>query len=90
LSNSHGESFLAILNHKLRGDGIYLFDEPESALSPSRQMTALASIHRLVEERSQFIIATHSPILLAIRAVASSRSTATVYTRFHTKIPSTF
>jgi predicted ATPase len=62
---SHGEAFLAVLNHKLRGQGLYLFDEPEAALSPSRQMTALASIHSLVEDGSQFIIATHSPILLA-------------------------
>jgi predicted ATPase len=64
-NRSHGEAFLAILNHKLRGQGLYLFDEPEAALSPSRQMTALASIHSLVEDGSQFIIATHSPILLA-------------------------
>jgi predicted ATPase len=62
---SHGEAFLTILNHKLRGEGLYLFDEPEAALSPNRQMTALASIHSLVEDGSQFIIATHSPILLA-------------------------
>lgn len=64
-ARSHGEALLTILNHKLRGRGFYLFDEPEAALSPSRQMTALASMHRLVEEESQFIIATHSPILLA-------------------------
>lgn len=62
---SHGEAFLAVLNQKLEGHGLYLFDEPEAALSPSRQMTALASIHSLVMEKSQFIIATHSPILLA-------------------------
>ena len=62
---SHGEAFLAVLNHKLRGNGLYIFDEPEAALSPSRQMSALASIHRLVEDGSQFVIATHSPILLA-------------------------
>lgn len=62
---SHGESFLAVLNNKLRGDGLYIFDEPEAALSPTRQMTALASIHDLVKDGSQFIIATHSPILLA-------------------------
>jgi predicted ATPase len=62
---SHGEAFLAVLNHKLRGNGLYLFDEPEAALSPSRQLTALASIHDLVTDESQFIIATHSPILLA-------------------------
>ncbi len=62
---SHGEAFLVLLNRKLRGDGFYVFDEPEAALSPTRQMSALASIHRLVRARSQFIIATHSPILLA-------------------------
>ncbi|MCH9698700.1 MAG: AAA family ATPase [Gammaproteobacteria bacterium] len=62
---SHGEAFLTTLNQKLKGQGFYLFDEPESALSPQRQMAALASIHQLVEDKSQFIIATHSPILLA-------------------------
>lgn len=62
---SHGEAFLTTLNQKLRGDGFYIFDEPEAALSPQRQMAALISIHQLVENRSQFIIATHSPILLA-------------------------
>ena len=62
---SHGESFMAVLLHKLRGDGIYLLDEPEAALSPSRQLAALRAIHHLVEDSSQFIIATHSPILLA-------------------------
>lgn len=62
---SHGESFMAVLLHKLRGDGIYLLDEPEAALSPNRQLAALRAIHQLVEDSSQFIIATHSPILLA-------------------------
>jgi len=62
---SHGESFMAVLTNKLRGNGLYIFDEPEAALSPSRQMAALSAIHQLVEENSQFIIATHSPILLA-------------------------
>ena len=62
---SHGESFMALLLNKLRGQGLYLFDEPEAALSPNRQLAALSAIHQLVEEGSQFIIATHSPILLA-------------------------
>lgn len=62
---SHGESFLAVLNHKLRGRGLYLLDEPEAALSPARQLLALTAIHQLVQKQSQFIIATHSPILLA-------------------------
>ena len=62
---SHGEAFMSVLSHKLRGDGIYLLDEPEAALSPSRQMAALCAIDGLVQAQSQLIIATHSPILLA-------------------------
>jgi predicted ATPase len=62
---SHGESFMSTITNKLRGDGFYIMDEPEAALSPARQMAALSAIHQLVEKRSQFIIATHSPILLA-------------------------
>jgi len=64
-ARSHGESFMSLLVDKLRGDGIYLLDEPEAALSPSRQLAALRAIHELVEANSQFVIATHSPILLA-------------------------
>jgi len=64
-AQSHGESFITVLTRKLRGGGLYLFDEPEAALSPSRQLAALAAIHRLVCADSQFIIATHSPILMA-------------------------
>jgi predicted ATPase len=64
-TQSHGESFMAVLLNKLRGDGMYLLDEPEAALSPSRQLAALSAIHQLVEDSSQFIIATHSPILLS-------------------------
>jgi predicted ATPase len=56
---------MAVLLNKLRGNGIYLLDEPEAALSPSRQLAALSAIHQLVEDHSQFIIATHSPILLS-------------------------
>jgi predicted ATPase len=62
---SHGESFLALVQHRLHGDGLYIFDEPEAALSPKRQLALLARMHELVRERSQFIIATHSPILMA-------------------------
>lgn len=64
-SRSHGESFMAVLLNKFHGDGIYLLDEPEAALSPSRQLAALCAIHNLVEDSSQFVIATHSPILLS-------------------------
>ncbi len=62
---SHGESFMATMTNKLRGAGIYLFDEPEAALSPSRQLSALAVFDRLIKLDSQLIIATHSPILMA-------------------------
>lgn len=62
---SHGESFMAMMTNKLRGAGIYIFDEPEAALSPSRQLSALAVFKKLVDLESQLIIATHSPILLA-------------------------
>jgi predicted ATPase len=64
-AQSHGESFLTLLTHKFKGNGLYLLDEPEAALSPSRQLSALALIHRLVKADSQFIIATHSPIIMA-------------------------
>ena len=62
---SHGEAFMTTLTNKLKGNGLYIFDEPEAALSPSRQLAALSLIDKLVNENSQFIIATHSPILLA-------------------------
>lgn len=61
---SHGESFLALVQERFRGKGLYLLDEPEAALSPFKQMTLLVEIDRLVKRGSQFIIATHSPILL--------------------------
>jgi predicted ATPase len=64
-AQSHGEAFMALLTNKLRGKGLYLFDEPEAALSPNRQLAALSAIHHLVQNESQLIIATHSPILLS-------------------------
>ena len=62
---SHGESFFTLLNERLIGGGLYLFDEPEAALSPTRQMAMLTRMHELVLDASQLIIATHSPILMA-------------------------
>jgi len=62
---SHGQSFIALLVHRLGRDGLYLFDEPESALSPQGQLAMLARMHALVSEGCQFVIATHSPILLS-------------------------
>jgi predicted ATPase len=67
---SHGESFLALVEHRLRGHGLYVLDEPEAALSPVRQMALLSRLHALVQTSSQFIIATHSPILLAYPGAA--------------------
>jgi len=62
---SHGESFLALLMERFSGDGFYVLDEPEAALSPQRQLAALARLHQLAQAGSQFVIATHSPILMA-------------------------
>ena len=63
---SHGESFLALAQNNLRPNGLYLFDEPEAALSPQRQLTLLMQIYSCAKEGAQFIIVTHSPILLGI------------------------
>lgn len=62
---SHGESFLALATNRFEGNGLYILDEPESALSPQRLMSLLVIIDELVKNNSQFIIATHSPILMA-------------------------
>lgn len=62
---SHGESFFALMMNRFGGHGFYVLDEPEAALSPSRQLAMIARMHQLVQARSQFIIATHSPILMA-------------------------
>ena len=63
---SHGESFLALAQNQMRGNGVYIFDEPEAALSPQRQLTLLLEIYECAKNGAQFIIATHSPILLGI------------------------
>jgi predicted ATPase len=62
---SHGEAFFSTFMNRFRGKGIYILDEPEAALSPLRQLSMLSRIHELVNDDSQFIIATHSPILMA-------------------------
>ncbi len=63
---SHGESFLAVAQKHFRPHGLYFLDEPEAALSPQRQLTLLMEIDKCVKENSQFIIVTHSPILLGL------------------------
>lgn len=62
---SHGESFLALIKNRFHGNGLYILDEPEAALSPMRLLTLLSEIKYLVDKDSQFIISTHSPILMA-------------------------
>lgn len=62
---SHGESFLSIVKNRFSGNGLYILDEPEAALSPIRLLTLMAEIKYLIDNDSQFIISTHSPILMA-------------------------
>lgn len=64
---SHGESFLQLVQNRFSDHGLYILDEPEAALSPQRQLSLLCFIDQLVKEGSQFIIATHSPILISYR-----------------------
>jgi len=62
---SHGESFFALMNNRFGGQGFYVLDEPEAALSPTRQLAMIVRMHELVNLKSQFVVATHSPILMA-------------------------
>lgn len=62
---SHGEAFWSVATHRFRPNGLYILDEPEAALSPQRQLSMLSLLHRLSTEGSQFVVATHSPILMA-------------------------
>ena len=64
-ARSHGESFFTLITERFRGNGLYRLDEPEAALSPKRQLSFLTRMHDLLATGSQFIIATHSPIILA-------------------------
>ncbi len=62
---SHGESFITLVTERFGPDGLYILDEPEAALSPQRQLSLLRLMHDLIAQGSQFIVATHSPLLLA-------------------------
>jgi predicted ATPase len=62
---AHGESFFSVFMNRFGGNGLYILDEPEAALSPARQMAMISRMHDLVKQNSQFIIATHSPIIMA-------------------------
>jgi predicted ATPase len=72
---SHGEGFLAVMIHRFGADGFYLLDEPEAALSTQNCLTCLRRIHELVQQGSQFVISTHSPIILAYPDAAIYRCT---------------
>jgi predicted ATPase len=63
-TQSHGESFFALFEHRFGGQGLHILDEPEAALWPNRQLSFLVRMHELIRDGSQFIIATHSPIIL--------------------------
>lgn len=88
-ARSHGESFMSLRLDKLRGNGLYILDEPEAALSPTRQLAALVVIQELVNDESQFIIATHPPILLHIQMLRFKNLVNLVYWKSHMKKPST-
>ena len=62
---SHGESFMSLIANRFGGNGLYILDEPEAALSPSRILELMCYMHELEKKNSQFIISTHSPILMA-------------------------
>ncbi len=64
-TQSHGESFLKLFQARFVPDGLYLLDEPEAPLSPLRQLTFLSLLKEMVSQNAQFIIATHSPLILA-------------------------
>jgi len=64
-NRSHGESYMALFQARFVPGGLYLLDEPEAALSPTRQLSFIAALKQMVERDSQFVIATHSPIILA-------------------------
>ncbi|GAA0452102.1 AAA family ATPase [Alkalibacillus silvisoli] len=63
---SHGESFLNLFQARFQPKGLYILDEPEAPLSPLKQLTLISMIKEMITENAQFIIATHSPILMAI------------------------
>jgi predicted ATPase len=100
---SHGESFLALALHRFEPGGLYLLDEPEAALSVRGQLALLGRVHDLVGTGAQFVVATHSPILLAypgatiyelgpggIAAVAYDEAEPTVLTRSFLEAPERF
>jgi predicted ATPase len=102
-ARSHGESFIALITHRFGPGGLYILDEPEAALSVRGNLALLRRMHDLIAEGSQFIVSTHSPILLGfpgaliytldadgIRRTAYDDAEAVVLTREFLKDPETF
>lgn len=84
---SHGEAFVSIVK-EFRPKGLYIFDEPESALSPKRLFELMRSIHKFVNQGSQFIIATHSPVLLSYPSVIYEMSDAGIQHKTYDELAS--
>jgi predicted ATPase len=89
---SHGESFISLLQYRFTPSGFYVMDEPEAALSPQRQLSFLVLLHDLLNNNDniQFLIATHSPILLAYPDAQILYSTVVMFTRLATAKVSPF
>lgn len=84
---SHGESFMELFQSRFVPGGLYLLDEPEAALSPTRQLSFITALIRMVEKNAQFIIATHSPIILAFPgAVIWSFDGGTIHQAFYDQL----
>jgi predicted ATPase len=88
-TRSHGETFFTLLDLKFRRNGLFLLDEPEAALSPQRQLSLLVLIHDVLRKfkDAQFIVSTHSPVLLAYPKAKSFRSMKESSTRSTTNKP---
>jgi predicted ATPase len=69
-AHSHGEAFIALFRARFTGPGLYLIDEPEAPLSPTRQLALLTLFKAMLDQQAQLIVATHSPILLAYPGAA--------------------
>ena len=88
-AQSHGESFMATFLNRIDGHGLFLLDEPETALSPNRQLAFDVRMHELAREHSQFVIAPHSPLILATPMPSSITSTKPASSALNSATPTT-
>jgi hypothetical protein len=86
---SHGEAFLTLRTERFGAQGLYVVDEPEAALSPARQLAVISRLHDLVRDGSQFVIATHSPILMAYPDACSTSARPKALSSSPMRTPST-